>query len=197
MSSNPAAAKTSASPTLPAVMPTAPASIWRRPISTHLCVLTCGLRSRPCRAAKPCMRSMLSCMTSASTIGAGVSTRSTSASSARWSRFTLYSSLLHRSADHLDLDRTVQWQPGDTDRGARVPSVLAQHLDEEVTGRIGDPRLQTELRGAGHEDQHLHDPDPVQVTHRLHGGGERVERGMAREPSRRLHVDVAADNALA
>ena len=42
MSSNPAAAKTSASPTLPAVIPTAPASTWRRPTSTHLCVLTCG-----------------------------------------------------------------------------------------------------------------------------------------------------------
>ena len=40
MSSNPAAAKTSASPTLPAVIPTAPASTWSRPISTHLCVLT-------------------------------------------------------------------------------------------------------------------------------------------------------------
>ena len=43
MSSNPAAAKTSASPTLPAVIPTAPESTWRRPTSTHLCVLTWGL----------------------------------------------------------------------------------------------------------------------------------------------------------
>jgi hypothetical protein len=89
---DPAAAKTSASPTLPAVIPTAPASTWRLPISTHLCVLTCGLTSRLCWAAKPCMRSMLACMTSISTIDAGVSTRPTSVSSARWSTFTLHSS---------------------------------------------------------------------------------------------------------
>ncbi len=40
MSSNPAEANTSTSPTFPAVIPTAPASTWRRPISTHLCVFT-------------------------------------------------------------------------------------------------------------------------------------------------------------
>jgi hypothetical protein len=117
-------------------------------------------------------------------------------SSARWIRFTLHSSP-YRGADHLDLDRTVARQPGDTDRGTRMPSVLAQHLDEEITGRIGDPRLLTELGRTGHEDQHLHDPDPVQISHRLRSDGERVERGLAREPPRRLHVDVPADDALA
>ncbi|PIM71349.1 hypothetical protein CTU88_14745 [Streptomyces sp. JV178] len=39
--------------TLPAVIPLVSALTWRRPISTHLCVLTCGLTSRLCSAAKP------------------------------------------------------------------------------------------------------------------------------------------------
>src|SRR6266436_45864 len=38
----PAAAITSASPTLAQQMPTAPAAIWRRAISGHLCVFECG-----------------------------------------------------------------------------------------------------------------------------------------------------------
>jgi hypothetical protein len=43
---------------------------------------------------------------------------------------------LHCSADHLDLDRGVEGQPGHADSGAGVPSVLAQHLDEQFTGRV-------------------------------------------------------------
>jgi hypothetical protein len=45
---------------------------------------------------------------------------------------------LNGRADHLDLDRCVRRQPGDTDRGAGVPPVLAQHLDEQFTGSVGD-----------------------------------------------------------
>jgi hypothetical protein len=78
-----------------------------------------------------------------------------------------------------------------------VKPVLAQHLDEKLTGRVGDPRLLTELRRTGHENEHLHDPDPVQSPDRLRSDGQRVERGLARKPSRRLHLDVPADNALA
>ncbi|GAB2767218.1 hypothetical protein [Streptomyces bullii] len=37
-------------------------------------------------------------------------------------------------------------------RRASVPSVLAQHLDEQFTGRVGDPQLKTEVRRTGHED---------------------------------------------
>ena len=71
-----------------------------------------------------------------------------------------HTAVLRCGADHLDLDRTVPREPGDTDRGARVPSVLSQHLEEEITGRIGDPTAHR-ARAYGHEDQHLHDPDPV------------------------------------
>jgi hypothetical protein len=78
-----------------------------------------------------------------------------------------------------------------------MPPVLAQHLDEQVTGRVGDVRLLTEVRRTGHEDQHLHDPDPVQIAHRLHSGGESVERGMAGQGPRRLQLDVTSDYALA
>ena len=88
-------------------------------------------------------------------------------------------------------------RPGDTDRGARVPPVLAEHVDEQITGRVGDARLLTELRRTGHEDQHLHDPDPVQIANRLRSDSERVERGLARQPAGRLEVDVPADDALA
>ena len=55
-----------------------------------------------------------------------------------------------------------------------MPPVLAQYLDEEITGRVGDPRLLAEPRRTGHEDQHLHDPDPVQISHGLNSDGERV-----------------------
>ena len=221
MSSKPAAAKTSASPTLPAVIPTAPDCTWRRPISTHLCVLTCGLRSRSCSAAKLCIRSMLRCMTSTSTIGEGVSTRSTRR--VEYSLEPVHAALLAlpnlvdvRSAPPPPIEPGAQlvcgsytavqtiWistglfrgRPGDADRGAGVPPVLTQHLDEQLTRRVGDPRLLTELRRAGHEHQHLHDPHPVQVSHRVRSDGERVQRGLTREIPGRLHLDVAAKRAL-
>src|SRR5918998_5550935 len=155
MSPNPAAAKTSASPTLPAVMPTAPASTWRRPISTHLCVLTCGRTSRSCWAAKPCMRSMLSCMTSTSTIGAGVSTRSTSVSSARWSRFTVYSSLLPRVPSRWSRSR--------------------QAKDDGEVGDVGDPLVAEPRLVVLEAPVHVHlvldthDRCRAEVVHRTRG----------------------------
>ncbi|MFI1510602.1 hypothetical protein [Streptomyces sp. NPDC020597] len=56
--------------------------------------------------------------------------------------------------------------------------------------------LLTEVRRTGHEDRHLHDPDPAQATHRPHSGGEAVERGMARELLRDVQLHVPADNVL-
>ena len=100
-------------------------------------------------------------------------------------------------ADHLDLDRTVPRQTGDTDGGAGVPPVLAEHVDEQLTGRVGDLRLLTELGRTGHEDQHLHDPDPVQAAHRIRGNSERVERGLTRQPAGGLEIDVPTQDALA
>jgi hypothetical protein len=58
-------------------------------------------------------------------------------------------------------------------------------------------RTSTPLRRTGHENEHLHGPDPVQSPDRLRSDGQRVERGLAHKPSRRLHLDVPADNALA
>ncbi len=75
----------------------------------------------------------------------------------------------------------LRGQTRDPDRGAGVPTVLAEHLDEELAGRVGDPRLLAELRRAGHEHQHLHDPHPIQVSHRVRSDGERVQHGVTGE----------------
>src|SRR4029453_1144736 len=106
-------------------------------------------------------------------------------------------SLRSSCADHLDLDRGVEWQPSDPDRGAGGPTVLTGDPDEQLTGRVGDLRLQAPVRLAGHEDQHLYDPDPLQVADCLDSGGEAVERGVARELLPGLQIDVSADDTLA
>ena len=77
-----------------------------------------------------------------------------------------------------------------------MTSVLAQYLDKQFTGRFRDPGLQAKVGGAGHVHQHLHDPDPVQVTHRLQGSRKAVECGMAREPSGGLERHLPTDNSL-
>ena len=64
----------SASSSLATVMPTAPAAIWRRAISTDLCVLKCGRRSTPRRRATAAISAMFASSRSRSTIRAGVST---------------------------------------------------------------------------------------------------------------------------
>src|SRR5262250_1704501 len=73
----PAAAITSASPTLAQQMPTAPAAIWRRAISGHLCVLEWGRSFLPadftCAAILAMLRSKRS--TSRSSAGVGISLR--------------------------------------------------------------------------------------------------------------------------
>ena len=68
---------------------------------------------------------------------------------------------------------------------------------EQLTGRVGDTRLLTELGRAGHEDQHLHDPHPVQTANRIRGDSERVEHGLTRQPAGGLQVDVSTHDALA
>ena len=78
-----------------------------------------------------------------------------------------------------------------------MPPVLTEHVDEQLTGRVGDLRLQTELGRARHEDQHLHDPDLVQAANRIRGDSERVERGMTRQLTTGLEVDVPTHDALA
>ena len=78
-----------------------------------------------------------------------------------------------------------------------MPPVLAEHVDEQLTGRVGDIRLQTELRRTGHEDQHLHHPDLVQAANRVRGDSERVQRGVTRQLTAGLEVDVATQSALA
>src|SRR5690348_5820276 len=74
MSSTPATANASASPTVATVMPTAPAASWRRAISADLCVLTCGRTTSPRRAAVPAIALRLASSTSVSTTTAGVTT---------------------------------------------------------------------------------------------------------------------------
>jgi hypothetical protein len=79
----------------------------------------------------------------------------------------------------------------------RPAAPIAQDLDEQFTGRVGDLRLQSEVRRAGNEYKHLHDPDPVQIAHSLYGSGEAIERGVARELLRRFQLHILADDALA
>jgi hypothetical protein len=74
----------------------------------------------------------------------------------------------------LDLDRAVPRQTGDTYGSPSVPPVFAEHVDEQLAGRVGDIRLLTELGRTGHEDQHLHNPDLVQAANRIRGNSERV-----------------------
>ena len=60
--------------------------------------------------------------------------------------------------DHLDLDRGVERQHRDADRGAGVPAGVAEDLADQLGGAVGDPRLPGEVRGGGDEDDELDDP---------------------------------------
>ena len=60
MSSIPASAITSASPSFWHVMPRAPSASCRRAISTDLCVLTCGRFASPTASQCACQRARLS-----------------------------------------------------------------------------------------------------------------------------------------
>ena len=159
------------------------------------------------------MRSMFRCMTSTSTIGIGVSTLSTRRSRTRWSRCTAHSSVSKGSlvdawggelGERSYAAVQIIWISTGVFAGSPATPIAVRACRpfspstsmSSSTGRVGDPRLQPEVRRAGHEDQHLHDPDPVQVSHRLHGGGEAVQDGMAGELARRLELDIAADNPL-
>ena len=72
MFSIPPSASASASPSLAQHTPTAPAAIWRRAMSTLLCVLAWGRRATPARRANAAMAAMLRSNASTSTIRAGV-----------------------------------------------------------------------------------------------------------------------------
>jgi hypothetical protein len=72
MSSRPASAITSASPTFWQVMPRAPASRCSRAITGLLCVLMCGRFATPAASQAPCRRAMLRSTTSRSMATAGV-----------------------------------------------------------------------------------------------------------------------------
>ncbi len=72
-SSNPAPAKTSASPSVATVNPAAPAASWRRPNSRLLCVFACGRSATPRSRMAAAIRSILASTRSRSTTTAGVS----------------------------------------------------------------------------------------------------------------------------
>ena len=74
MSSIPASAITSASPSFWQVMPRAPSATCRRAISTDLCVLTWGRFASPTASQCACQRARLCSSRSTSTTTAGVST---------------------------------------------------------------------------------------------------------------------------
>ena len=74
MSSMPAAASASASPSFWQHTPWAPAAIWRCASAAHLWALACGRTRTPAWRASPCTRAMLASITSRSTSSAGVST---------------------------------------------------------------------------------------------------------------------------
>jgi hypothetical protein len=76
MSSNPAAAKTSASDVFARDSPRAPAASCRRPTSRSLWVLACGRRATPAARARSAMRAMLRSSTSTSMRTAGWRRRS-------------------------------------------------------------------------------------------------------------------------
>ena len=69
----PAAAITSASPSLAQHIPTAPASIWSRATRGDLCALACGRQATPASAQSSAMRARLRSNASASTKSTGVS----------------------------------------------------------------------------------------------------------------------------
>jgi hypothetical protein len=97
----------------------------------------------------------------------------------------------------LDLDRTVPRQSSDTDGGPGVPPVLAEHVEEQLTGRVGDIGLLTEFGRTGHEDQHLHNPDPVQAANRIRGNSEDVQCGLTGQPPGGVEIDIRTQDALA
>src|SRR6266705_978683 len=72
-SSTPALANTSASTSVATVRPRAPCFSWRRPSSTHLCVLACGRRWTPSFRARSAMCARLRSTTSRWRSSAGVS----------------------------------------------------------------------------------------------------------------------------
>ncbi len=78
-----------------------------------------------------------------------------------------------------------------------MPPVVAEHVKEQLAGRIGDIRLLTEFGRTGHEDQHLHNPDAVQAANRIRGNSEDVQCGVTRQPPGGLEIDVPTQDALA
>src|SRR5690606_9674661 len=82
----------------------------------------------------------------------------------------------------LDLDRRGQRQHRDAHRAARVDALVAEDLGQQLTGTVDDAGLAREVRGGGHEADHLHHAcDTVQVTGDGLDGGQGVQRTRARQ----------------
>ena len=77
MSSKPASAITSASPSFWQVIPTAPASSWSRASSGSLWVLMCGRSATPCSSQYACIRETFRSIASRSAVRTGVSSSET------------------------------------------------------------------------------------------------------------------------
>src|SRR6516225_5668771 len=66
-----------------------------------------------------------------------------------------------------DLNRRPERESIRADRGASVPSVRAEHLDEQVRGAVDDLRLIGEPVGRLHEAEHLDELDYAVEADRL------------------------------
>ena len=72
---------------------------------------------------------------------------------------------------------------------------VSRMVDREIETQLVLPTVPKSLEGG--VPREFIEESPVQIAHRLHSGGEAVQRAMACELLRRLKLDVPTDDALA
>src|SRR5262245_57948864 len=81
---------------------------------------------------------------------------------------------------HLDLDRAAARQGCDTDCRARVPSALAEHLEEQPACAVDHGGLLVEVLQAGDEPEHAeHTLDTIECPELRAQHRQRVQRAPA------------------